>query len=73
MGHRLQARKINQGRFRLGGVEADIAKVVGKRVKIMRYLVRWYMGEVFFFRLVAEIDEDNLKDVPDRNCKYGTS
>jgi len=54
-------------------VGGDIAKVVGKRVKIMGFPIRWYMGDGSIVRLVAEIDEEELNDVPDRIYKYGTT
>lgn len=54
-------------------VGGDIAKVVGKRVKIMGFPIRWYMGDGSIVRLVIEIDEDELNDVPDRVYKYGTT
>lgn len=54
-------------------VGGDIAKVVGKRVKIMGFPIRWYMGDGSIVRLVAEIDEDELNDVPDRVYRYGTT
>jgi hypothetical protein len=31
------------------------------------------MGDGSIIRLVAEIDEDEMNDVPDRVYKYGTS
>jgi kynurenine formamidase len=52
-------------------VGGDIAKVVGKRVKIMGFPLRWYMGDGSIVRLVAEIDEDEMNKVPDRVYKYG--
>lgn len=54
-------------------VGGDIAKVVGKRVKIMGFPIRWYMGDGSIVRLVAEIDEDELNNVPDRVYRYGTT
>ena len=54
-------------------VGGDIAKVVGKRVKIMGFPIRWYMGDGSIVRLVAEIDEDDMNNVPDRVYKYGTT
>jgi len=53
-------------------VGGDIAKVVGKRFKLMAFPIRWYMGDGSIVRMVAEIDEDDLNDVPDREYKYGT-
>lgn len=52
-------------------VGGDIAKIVGKRVKIMGFPIRWYMGDGSIVRLVAEIDEDDINDVPDRIYPYG--
>ena len=54
-------------------VGGDIAKVVGKRVKIMGFPIRWYKGDGSIVRLVAEIDEDDMNKVPDRIYKYGTT
>lgn len=53
-------------------VGGDIAKVVGKRVKIMGFPLRWFNGDGSIVRLVAEIDEDELNDVPDRVYPHGT-
>jgi kynurenine formamidase len=52
-------------------VGGDIAKVVGKRVKIMGFPIRWYKGDGSIVRLVAEIDEDDMNKVPDRVYPYG--
>lgn len=52
-------------------VGGDIAKIVGKRIKIMGFPIRWYMGDGSIVRLVAEIDEDDMNQVPDRVYKYG--
>jgi kynurenine formamidase len=68
--HNLLMRNGILGWENVGG---DIAKVVGKRVKIMGFPIRWYMGDGSIVRLVAEIDEDQLNDVPDRVYKYGTT
>lgn len=54
-------------------VGGDIAMVVGKRVMISGFPIRWYMGDGSIVRLVAFIDEDELNDVPPRVYKYGTS
>ena len=54
-------------------VGGDIAKVVAKRVKLMGFPIRWYMGDGSIIRLVAEIDEAEINKVPDRVYKYGTS
>jgi kynurenine formamidase len=52
-------------------VGGDIAKVVGKRVTIMGFPIRWYMGDGSIVRLVAMIDEADMNPVPDRVYKYG--
>ena len=52
----------------LGG---DLEKVVGKRFKLMAFPLRWYMGDGSMVRVVGEIDEDQLNDVPDRTYPYG--
>lgn len=52
----------------LGG---DLDKVVGKRFKFMAFPIRWYLGDGSMVRCVAEIDEDDLNDVPTRTYKYG--
>lgn len=52
-------------------VGGDIAKIVGKRFKLMGFPIRWYMGDGSIVRLVAEIDEDDMNKVPDRIYPYG--
>src|ERR1019366_8919955 len=52
-------------------VGGDSEKVVGKRVTIMGFPIRWYMGDGSIVRLVAQIDEDDMNKVPDRVYKYG--
>jgi len=52
-------------------VGGDIAQVVGKRVTIMGFPIRWYMGDGSIVRLVAMIDESELNPVPRRVYKYG--
>ncbi len=52
----------------LGG---DLEKVVGKRFKFMAFPIRWYKGDGSMVRPVAEIDEDQLNDVPDRIYPFG--
>jgi len=52
----------------LGG---DLAKVAGKRFKFICYPMRWYMGDGAIARCLAEIDEDDLNDVPTREYFYG--
>ena len=68
--HNLLMRNGIVGWENVGG---DIEKVVGKRVTIMGFPIRWYMGDGSIVRLVAKIDEDKLNDVPDRVYKYGTT
>lgn len=56
------------------GVEnigGDVDKVVGKRFKFMAFPIRWWLGDGSMVRCVAEIDEDDLNNVPDRVYKYG--
>lgn len=52
-------------------VGGDIAMVVGKRVTISGFPIRWYMGDGSIVRLVAMIDEDEVNNVPERVYKYG--
>ena len=52
----------------LGG---NLDKVSGKRFRFYCFPLRWYLGDGSMARCVAEIDEDNLNDVPDREYKYG--
>jgi len=52
----------------LGG---DLAKVSGKRFRFFCFPLRWYLGDGCMARCVAEIDEDQLNDVPDRLYDYG--
>jgi hypothetical protein len=33
--------------------------------------LRWWLSDGSMVRFAAEIDEDDLNDVPDRNYKYG--
>lgn len=54
-------------------VGGDIEMVVGKRVTIAGFPIRWYKGDGSIVRLVAMIDEDELNDVEPREYKYGTS
>ena len=68
--HNLLMRNGIVGWENVGG---DIEKVVGKRVMIMGFPIRWYMGDGSIVRLVAKIDKDKLNDVPDRVYKYGTT
>jgi kynurenine formamidase len=52
----------------LGG---DLDKVSNKRFRFNCFPIRWYMGDGSMARCVAEIDEDDLNDVPDRTYDYG--
>ena len=52
----------------LGG---DLDQVSGKRFRFNCFPLRWYMGDGSMARCVAEIDEDDLNDVPDRTYAYG--
>lgn len=52
-------------------VGGDIDKIVNKRFKVMGFPIRWYKGDGSMVRLVAEIDESELNDVPDRIYPYG--
>ncbi|MGO0059826.1 cyclase family protein [Brevibacillus fluminis] len=54
-------------------VGGDIEMVVGKRVTISGFPIRWYMGDGSIVRLVAFIDEDEANPVAPRVYKYGTS
>lgn len=51
----------------LGG---DLEKVKGKRFRFYCFPLRWYMGDGSMARCVAEIDEDDLNDVPERTYMY---
>lgn len=53
----------------LGG---DLDKVSGKRFRFFCFPIRWYMGDGAMVRCVAEIDEDEVNDVPDRTYTYGS-
>ena len=52
----------------LGG---DLDKVSGKRFRFFCFPLRWYLGDGSMVRCVAEIDEDDINDVPDRVYTYG--
>lgn len=52
----------------LGG---DLDKVSGKRFRFYCFPLRWYMGDGSMVRCIAEIDEDDLNDVPSRTYTYG--
>ncbi len=51
----------------LGG---NLDKVSGKRFKFYCFPIRWYLGDGSMARCVAEIDEDDLNDVPERTYTY---
>ncbi len=51
----------------LGG---DLDKVAGKRFRFFCFPIRWYMGDGSMVRCVAEIDEDDVNDVPERTYTY---
>ncbi|WP_158737267.1 cyclase family protein [Alteribacillus sp. YIM 98480] len=53
-------------------VGGDIEMVVGKRVTIAGFPIRWHMGDGSIVRLVALVDENEINDVPSRVYKYGT-
>ncbi|MDR1676767.1 MAG: cyclase family protein, partial [Deltaproteobacteria bacterium] len=52
----------------LGG---DLDKVSGKRFRFFCFPIRWYLGDGAMVRCVAEIDQDQINDVPDRTYTYG--
>jgi len=51
----------------LGG---DLDKVSGKRFRFFCFPIRWYLGDGSMVRCVAEIDENEVNDVPDRTYTY---
>jgi kynurenine formamidase len=51
----------------LGG---DLEKVSGKRFRFYCFPIRWYMGDGSMANCIAEIDEDDLNDVPERTYAY---
>ena len=53
----------------LGG---DLDKVSGKRFRFFCFPIRWYMGDGSMVRCTAEIDEDDINDVPDRTYTYSS-
>ncbi|MDF2655263.1 MAG: cyclase family protein [Bacillota bacterium] len=53
----------------LGG---DLDKVSGKRFRFFCFPIRWYLGDGSMVRCVAEIDENEVNDVPDRTYTYGS-
>jgi len=52
----------------LGG---NLDKVVGKRFKFMAFPIRWWLGDGSMVRAVAEIEEDDVNDVPERVYTFG--
>jgi kynurenine formamidase len=52
----------------LGG---DLDKVSGKRFRFFCFPLRWYLGDGSMARCAAEIDEDQINNVPDRTYTYG--
>jgi kynurenine formamidase len=68
--HRLLLGNNIMGWENVGG---DIEMVVGKRVTIAGFPIRWYMGDGSIVRLVAMIDEDDMNPVQPRVYRYGTS
>lgn len=53
----------------LGG---NLDKVSGKRFRFFCFPLRWYLGDGSMVRCVAEIDEDQVNDVPERTYTYGS-
>lgn len=66
--HKLMLGNGITGYENIGG---DLEKVVGKRFKLMGFPIRWVEGDGSMVRVVAEIDEDDLNDVPDRIYPFG--
>lgn len=67
--HRLLLGNGIMGWENVGG---DLDMVVGKRVTICGFPIRWYNGDGSIVRLVAFADEDNLNDVPPKVYEHGT-
>lgn len=68
--HNIMLRNGIVGWENVGG---DIEMVVGKRVTICGFPIRWYKGDGSIVRLVAFIDEDEINNVPPRVYRYGTT
>ncbi len=51
----------------LGG---NLDQVSGKRFKFFCFPIRWYMGDGSMVRCVAEIEEDQVNNVPERIYEY---
>ncbi len=62
---------MGNGIVGIENIGGDLEKVVGKRFKFMAFPIRWYLGDGSMVRSVAEIDEDDLNDIPDRIYPYG--
>jgi kynurenine formamidase len=52
----------------LGG---DLDKVTGKCFRFFAFPIRWHLGDGSMVRAVAEIDEKDINNVPDRVYPYG--
>lgn len=52
----------------LGG---DLDKVTNKRFRFFCFPLRWRLGDGSMVRCVAEIDEEDVNDVPTREYKFG--
>lgn len=52
----------------LGG---NLERVVGKRFRFFAFPLRWHLGDGSMVRCVAEIDEDDIVDAPERQYPYG--
>lgn len=66
--HKLLLGNYVVGVENLGG---DLEKVVNKRFRFFAFPIRWHLGDGSMVRCVAEIDEDDLNDVPSRTYPYG--
>ena len=66
--HKLLLGNYIVGVENLGG---DLEKVVNKRFRFFAFPIRWHLGDGSMVRCVAEIDEDDLNDVPSRTYPYG--
>ena len=66
--HKLLLGNYIVGVENLGG---DLEKVVNKRFRFFAFPIRWHLGDGSMVRCVAEIDEDDLNDVPTRTYTYG--
>jgi len=66
--HKLLLGNYIVGVENLGG---DLEKVVNKCFRFFAFPIRWHLGDGSMVRCVAEIDEDDLNDVPSRTYPYG--